>query len=521
MNKKHIPFFLLLIFTIMIGGYGFSGSYAPGPARPEIKIHRAYPVRFPVPYGFGLRIEYTYDLHLDEAPYRKAVSITTQYSPDGKTWYTDEAARSINYNWDNIHGDIFCGPAKYNLQSGHTYYVRVILNYTSYNEPRQKQSIAVQATVEDYSELIVEEEIAKKFAPVFHRHLDDLQPPYLVNVDNVNWTSRKAYNVYGREVPSNQSSITKYSDFHWRYSWQWDTWGVGQTFVQYKWDMVNSERYKTEIPGERPLYFHVYLQGGYYYVQYWYFLTMNDIRDQMSKYDPWHEGDFEHVSIEVEKIGEDYVPRRVNFYSHVGGHQYSANDSWWGTDQMVDIPQKGYDGDHTHLHVWLARNSHGSYNYGQNIYRLVTVNGAKFQDDVDFTLGYSGVAPYAAYFHYDYLANMGEIKSSPDSDNDGYINAHGFEWYDHDEPVPAWYDFQWLPFRGPLGDYWCKSLGLTHTCTPAPNSPPFGLDWMKFSNNKNSCGGFGNEGKYFFGIGIAEIQFLDSETGEVLCTQRP
>ncbi len=124
--------------------------------------------------------------------------------------------------------------------------------------------------------------------------------------------------------------ITKYSDFHWRYGYQWDSWGYGQGSAYYRWDMDNAELYKDEVPGERPLYYHVYKDGSYYYVQYWYFMAMNDIRDQTNEH-TWHEGDFEHVAIEVENVGGGFVPRRVNFYKHEGGRQFLASECWWGS----------------------------------------------------------------------------------------------------------------------------------------------------------------------------------------------
>lgn len=514
---------LLIAILAIVTGSGFSPAMKPPPPDPTITIYRAYPFRFPVPYGYGLRMEYDFNLHLDAAPYRQGLYITTQYSPDGITWFTDEKQRSLDYKWDNLHGkgDFACGPALYNLESGRTYQVRAILSYSAYQDRYEVVSNVLQATVEDYSELCLEEMIAEKFAPVLHRNPNDLQPVDLANVDNVRWASRNVYNLQGQTYPS--KGINKHSEFHWQYSWRWDTWGSGQSFAFFKWDMHDSERYKSEVIGERPLYFHVYQQGGYYYVQYWYFMTMNDNRAMTSKHDPWHEGDFEHVSIELEKIGDNFVPRRVIFYLHEGGWQYPASECWWGSQAMIpgnDFPQEGYDEDHTHLHVWIGANSHASHNYKQPIYQIIGKDNSVFTDEVNYTLGYGGVAPGDAFYRWDYLANLGEIRSSPDTDGDGGINAHGYEWFEHDEHVPAWFDYQWLPFRGRLGDYWCKHLFVKSTCTKSPPSPAFGLDWLKFSDNDGECGGFGNHSEYFFGIEVARKQFLDPDTGAVLCTRK-
>ena len=113
----------------------------------SITIDKAYPYAFPDPYGFGLRMEYRITL----AKGCEAVSVTTQYSPDGGvTWYTDESSRSPTYNWDNIHGDIECGSARYNLESNHTYTLRAILNYRASGALYHKDSNRMTATVDNY-----------------------------------------------------------------------------------------------------------------------------------------------------------------------------------------------------------------------------------------------------------------------------------------------------------------------------------------------------------------------------------
>ena len=149
MKKLSLSFvFVWMIIAICING---GLVYAkPPPPHPEIVIFRAYSQEFPVPYGYGLTMEYYYDLKLDEAPWRKAVSITTQYSRDGATWFTDEEARSPSYRWDNIHGDLNCGPTRYNLMGDHPYALRVVLNYDDGGVIRQRTSNIYQATVPEY-----------------------------------------------------------------------------------------------------------------------------------------------------------------------------------------------------------------------------------------------------------------------------------------------------------------------------------------------------------------------------------
>ena len=187
--KLHGVFLTGCVLVAMVCGDSLA---KPPPPRPKITIYKAYPQKFPIPYGYGLRMEYSIDLKLQDAPWRKVESVTTQYSPDGQTWYTDEAARSPSYRWDNIHGNIVCGPTSYNLRSGHAYTLRAILNWRDASGGRHlTYSNLVRATVEDYEELCIEETIAEKFKPVLHRHPDDLQPEGLADVDRVIWASRR------------------------------------------------------------------------------------------------------------------------------------------------------------------------------------------------------------------------------------------------------------------------------------------------------------------------------------------
>lgn len=136
----------------------------------SITINKAYPYPFPDPYGFGLQMRYTIALGKGH----EAVSVTTQYSPDdGATWYTDEANRPPTYDWDNIHGNIECGSAKYNLMSNHTYTLRVILNYRdTYGSVYHLSSNLVTATVENYN------------PPVLYNNVGHIPEPAQVNWRN-------------------------------------------------------------------------------------------------------------------------------------------------------------------------------------------------------------------------------------------------------------------------------------------------------------------------------------------------
>jgi hypothetical protein len=147
----------------------------------SIKVDKAYPYPFPDPYGFGLQMLYT----IAVGKGFEAVSVTTQYSPDdGQTWYTDEEARSPVYNWDNIHGDIECGSAKYNLMSNHTYTLRATLNYRdTYGSVYHLTSNPVKATVENYN------------PPVLYNNVGHIPEP-----DQVNWRNAGL-------LPSNRSGL--------------------------------------------------------------------------------------------------------------------------------------------------------------------------------------------------------------------------------------------------------------------------------------------------------------------------
>ncbi len=145
-----------VVFLSTCGSYGVCDY--PTLPDPTVTITQAAPKKFPIPYGYGLTMSYTIDL--EGVSGRVADSVTTQYSPNGgSTWYTDEAARSPSYNWDNIHGDLACDPTTMNLQSNHTYSLRIILNYhDSDGQPKQQYSNTVTETVEDYAYLCGDDE---------------------------------------------------------------------------------------------------------------------------------------------------------------------------------------------------------------------------------------------------------------------------------------------------------------------------------------------------------------------------
>jgi hypothetical protein len=142
--------------------------------QPDITLVNAQANTFPLPYGYGLRIEYEFS-NIDGLPDRTADYVTTQYSPDGgSTWYTDEAQRSPEYRWDNIHGDLSCGLATHNLASGQTYTLRTILTWHDAGGTYEAISDTVDANVAEYDCLDLdrdqvpdplEQALAEKFFP--------------------------------------------------------------------------------------------------------------------------------------------------------------------------------------------------------------------------------------------------------------------------------------------------------------------------------------------------------------------
>ena len=98
------------------------------PPAPTIRVFHAQAQTFEVPYGYGLYFDY--EIRNLDVDGRQGDFVTTQYSPDnGETWITEEAQRSLEYDWDNIHGDIACGLAEHNLQSSHLYLLRAVLTW--------------------------------------------------------------------------------------------------------------------------------------------------------------------------------------------------------------------------------------------------------------------------------------------------------------------------------------------------------------------------------------------------------
>jgi len=336
--------------------------------------------------------------------------------------------------------------------------------------------------------------LAEKFSPVLHKHSHDLQQG-LQNIDNI-------LNNQGRLIVVNNSGQTEYDQntppIHVNDSYQWCTFGVGQQPVYIKIDIDDTQRYLSAPAGQRPLYFHCYYDYPYYFLQYWYFFTMNDIQSHTLN-STYHEGDWEHVSLKLIRENDLFRPLYTNFYQHEGGHTHNVQNCWWSSNNDYSYAgiQQGYDENHTHLHVWLARNSHASYNRYDPIYKIHIdwfngiISEENYIDNVDYEPN-----SYNLYFEYDYLEKLGKIEQSPlqQSSNGGYYPyAHGHYWLEH--YIHKTNSKSWLAYIGRVGGNWWHN---SFVATPAALMPSFEYggskahEYKSFSHDESQAG-FGNQ----------------------------
>ena len=328
--------------------------------------------------------------------------------------------------------------------------------------------------------------LANQFSPVFHKHSWDLQTD-LGNFDLLLDQFAGSHTVLLITPPDNILPvypsgtiihIVKTSPY------PYDSYGNGSP-AKWLFDIPNQVRHEGAPENQRPVYYHIYAEDGYIYLQYWIFLNMNDLRsyNQTPGANTWHEGDWEHVTIQLS--GD--VPQKVNFYGHYGGYTRDADDCWWAPTNALNYGgefQQGYDGEHTHLHVWVAANSHAVYNRNDPVYRLKYTrpdNGAfaYYYDNVDYNPSGNDL-----YFGYDRLENLGDITTLPG------VRDHDVVW--------VWHNYvnvfgkPWLGFVGHVGDYWKNTEGGTQS----PKMPPMreGMDWHGFQINYDM---FGNELTWF------------------------
>jgi len=154
--------------------------------------------------------------------------------------------------------------------------------------------------------------------------------------------------------------------------------------------------------------------------------------------------------------------------------------------------QKGYDEDHTRLHVWIAKNSHASYNRWSDVYNVESPVALEFSETVNYST-------LQILFEYDKLVNMGEVYRSPnDYAHNNYWGSHYYQQPDSNDISSAQMDG--LAFRGNFGEFWGHSFWIQvpnfdckKVMTPSPKSPYFGIyhEWTTFS--EKAIPGFGNK----------------------------
>ncbi len=319
----------------------------------------------------------------------------------------------------------------------------------------------------------IENQIAEKFKPVLHRHPNDRQ----INLENIEtlmynsgtlkgW-NYAGYTVYNSDIPP--LHIVDYNEAGWIFK---NSYGWGSEMPAYElwridFNINKSTSYSGAAVGNRPLYYHIFKHESNYYVQYWYFFTMNDIQGDTEN-DTWHEGDWEHVTI---KLNNELNHVAVNFYQHYGGHTKFPAQCWWSSSNSASsIPSQGYSESRTHLHIWISKNGHASYNKNDLVYRMqVNIIGLEsddFQDQCDYETNQS-------HFKYDFLEKLGEIEYSD-------------VWLGYS---PKGNSKFWLPFIGNVGEYWRHGSGFA--TTPSPRMPAFRIGYYSFTIN-SSITGFGN-----------------------------
>ncbi|MCK5148615.1 hypothetical protein KAR48_17810 [bacterium] len=348
-----------------------------------------------------------------------------------------------------------------------------------------------------------ENDIIQKFKPILHKHSEDLSQG-LANFEQLLINSKfklKVYNDNGQELYNQRVGGSEECLHKWDV-WHWDTYGTGsQSQGVYSLDLDNDQRYLSAPTGSRPIYGHVYKNSDYYYVQYWYYFGMNDIREQTEGFlELYHESDWEHVSIRLVRNGADFVPDKINYYIHGGGKSYLPSECWWSSSNSCtySLIDQGYYESRTHLHIWLAANGHASYNRDSEVMHTRAHLGLELVADYTDLVDYSP-ASYNLYFPYDIIINLGEVTQSVSSQcpvSGYYLGSHTY---------PLGNSKHWLAFRGTLG-YFCHSPA---PCMPAREA---GLthEWMFFSTQST----FGN-GSFDYIIADKVVQWIaDTSRGD-------
>ena len=188
------------------------------------------------------------------------------------------------------------------------------------------------------------------------------------------------------------------------------------------WILDIDDSYSHQRGTVRPIYYHVFSSSTGAIIQYWYFFNANDTRYQWSS--GYHEGDWEHVALNATYQNGSWVPDVVNFYEHDGGETRSASACWWSLSNYPTyyVLQQGFDAEHTHLHVWIAANSHASYNRYDSVCDLnINIPGSscdlEIWDYADYNITNNARGTHG-FFACDALVDLGEyysVQSDPSS----------------------------------------------------------------------------------------------------------
>ncbi len=225
--------------------------------------------------------------------------------------------------------------------------------------------------------------------------------------------------------------------------------------------------------GSRPLYYHVFGNGaGTAVVQYWLWLNYNDLGtwDLCIPTCHSHEGDWEHLAVQLQAVGNDWEPTALTLYRHGCRRTVAPGDIWWslGTLGTYHGLQQGSDYLHRHPHVWMAARSHGLYNRYEPVYRLNVAGVLAFYDRLDYNIAQQPRGPHR-FLEYDFLRNMGEYYTT--------TIYHG---------VMDW-DYHFLPVGTPVEESVYLQLeasfgnDIGSPFTPIGEKQTFG-DWKVFEN---------------------------------------
>lgn len=318
--------------------------------------------------------------------------------------------------------------------------------------------------------ILRENVLAERFAPVLHRHRALERQADLGDCESALGEASGTYltgvSPDGRALYARHRTPPLHV---WDPNLTWDSFGLRWGHHDY-WglDLLENFRNAGAPIGERPVYYHVFPFDQGAVVQYWFWFNANDVPPEYEEgFRVFHEGDWEHIAIYLERVGTDWQPDRVNFHQHVGGSCATAEECWWSPTNVasyVDLRQ-GYTPDAEHLHVWLAANSHSTYNRFEPFYRIEVSEffdcHGVYTDLLDYNPGNSARGAHG-FFEYDRLVPMGEVWSEDD--------VHGGSWSFHLRGNGP----EFLQFSGRFGEAGCA---LSDSC-PGLCDNPFWKAWQ-------------------------------------------